>query len=57
MIKPTPEETIPKGDPSRCTLDGSPRVPLTKLPGKRFGACTLIDCKDPLHDYNREIQD
>lgn len=44
---------VPKGDPSHCSLDGSPRAPLT---GRRFGACTLATCKDRLHDYNAEIQ-
>jgi len=43
----------PPRDPSRCSLDGASRIPLDREKTK-FGACTLIGCKDPIHDYNLE---
>lgn len=49
-----------KNDPSRCSLDGAPRIALNPEQTK-FGACSLVNgkdgtggCVDPLHDFNKE---
>ena len=44
---PAPSES----QPARCTLCGSPRI---VKPDGTLGACTLVGCKDPLHDIKAE---
>lgn len=51
----TASNTLPN-DKSRCTLCGAPRIPLNREKTK-FGACTLIGCPDPLHDYEAEKEE
>jgi hypothetical protein len=55
MIRGTPRRRDQvETDKDRCSLCGSPRIVLDR---KRnvFGACTLIGCKDPIHDRRAEI--
>lgn len=47
---------VPSGEPvhpSRCSLCGASRLQLDRA-GKKFGACSFVECKNPTFDYDRE---